>query len=60
MDWNQDVLTDDEVPAASDRSEAKRLIKEGKVRFLPKNERPQTANEPPGEEFRDEERNDEQ
>lgn len=60
MDWNQDVLTDDEVPAASDRSEAKRLIKEGKVRFLPKNERPQTADELPAEEFRDEEQNDEQ
>lgn len=38
MDWNQDVVAGDDVPSAAARSEARRLIKEGKIRFLPKNE----------------------
>lgn len=49
MDWNQKVVTDEEKPSAQARNEAKRLIKEGKIQFLPKNEIPVNDQEIPSE-----------
>ena len=55
MDWNQKVVTDEEKPSASARTEAKRLIKENKIRFLPKNEEPQSVITPDAESQNDDE-----
>lgn len=49
MDWNQKVLTDEEKPSATARNEAKCLIKEEKIQFLPKNESPVNDLEIPNE-----------
>lgn len=49
MDWNQKVVTDEEKPSAQARNEAKRLIKEGEIQFLPKNEIPVNDQEIPSE-----------
>lgn len=38
MDWNQDVVAESDKPAASRRTEARRLIAAGKINFLPVNE----------------------
>lgn len=38
MDWNQDVVTENDKPSAGARTEARRLIAAGKINFLPVNE----------------------
>lgn len=40
MDWNQDVLMAEDMPSKEARAEAKRLIAEGKINYLPNNETP--------------------
>lgn len=57
MDWNQKVVTDEEKPSIQARNEAKRLIKDNKIHFLPNNERSQNSDELPETEFQDEEQN---